>query len=221
MPINETDVVTAEGFSSIPVAEAMEPVPNASPEGGIKGGAVGEGSGAVPGVEQAMPASEGLAGVAVGDQGVKAVQGEAFGGVGAPDKWMVQGHAVAHTVDESAAFGAAAGTLAGTPSRGNEKACRCGKTNCLKQYCSCFRIDARCTAECKCSDCWNDGNHEDKRLKAVRLIRLNDPMAFKGTNLELEGFKTSRGTVKTVRGCRCRRSKCTSETRIPKPETPT
>jgi len=44
----------------------------------------------------------------------------------------------------------------------------------------------------------------------VRLVRLNDPMAFKGTSLELENQEvhTPNGTLKTVRGCRCRRSKC-------------
>lgn len=47
-------------------------------------------------------------------------------------------------------------------------------------------------------------------MMAVRLIRLNDPQAFKGTDLQLDDVevKTPRGTVKTVRGCRCRRSKC-------------
>ncbi|KAJ1475789.1 hypothetical protein T484DRAFT_1658891 [Baffinella frigidus] len=210
LPVNKVDAVTAEGFSSVPVTEALDAVPSASPEGGIKGGAVGEGTGAVLGAEQVLrvaPASDGLAGVAVGDQGVKAVHSEAFGGVGGPDNMMSQAVAIAHTVDESAAFGAAADASLRLRSPAAEKACRCGKTKCLKQYCSCFRIDSRCTAECKCSECFNDGNHEEERIKAVRLIRLNDPMAFKGTTLELEGFKTSRGTVKTVRGCRCRRAR--------------
>mmetsp|Transcript_13046 Transcript_13046/g.25597 ORF Transcript_13046/g.25597 Transcript_13046/m.25597 type:complete len:304 (-) Transcript_13046:249-1160(-) len=47
-------------------------------------------------------------------------------------------------------------------------------------------------------------------MKAVRMTRLNDPTAFKGTQLELDAQEvvTPRGTLKTVRGCRCRRSKC-------------
>ncbi|EKX45658.1 hypothetical protein GUITHDRAFT_152657 [Guillardia theta CCMP2712] len=91
-----------------------------------------------------------------------------------------------------------------------EKGCRCGRTKCLKQYCACFRNDVRCTNDCVCVDCHNDGKHEQARMMAVRLVRLNDPMAFKGTSLELENQEvhTPNGTLKTVRGCRCRRSKC-------------
>mmetsp|Transcript_13511 Transcript_13511/g.32210 ORF Transcript_13511/g.32210 Transcript_13511/m.32210 type:complete len:436 (-) Transcript_13511:100-1407(-) len=96
------------------------------------------------------------------------------------------------------------------PQRRNDKGCRCGRTKCLKQYCACFRNDIRCTTDCVCRDCNNDGLHEETRMKAVRMTRLNDPTAFKGTELELDSREvlTPRGTLKTVRGCRCRRSKC-------------
>jgi hypothetical protein len=98
-------------------------------------------------------------------------------------------------------------------SRGNggrDKGCRCGRTKCLKQYCACFRQDIRCTKDCACSDCRNDGHHEEERMIAVRAIRLNSKEAFKGTDLTYDGqtVTTPRGSVKQVRGCRCRRSKC-------------
>ncbi|KAJ1492327.1 hypothetical protein T484DRAFT_1597141, partial [Baffinella frigidus] len=70
--------------------------------------------------------------------------------------------------------------------------CRCGRTKCLKQYCACFRIDARCSSDCHCTDCHNDGRHEEDRMMALDDVEV----------------KTPRGTIKTVRGCRCRRSKC-------------
>ena len=54
-----------------------------------------------------------------------------------------------------------------------DKGCRCGRTKCLKQYCACFRSDTRCTRDCVCNDCRNDGLHEDERMMAVRAIRLN------------------------------------------------
>lgn len=110
-----------------------------------------------------------------------------------------------HTHDATAAFASASGEP-----RRTDKGCRCGRTKCLKQYCACFRIDARCSSDCHCTDCHNDGRHEEDRMMAVRLIRLNDPQAFKGTDLQLDDVevKTPRGTIKTVRGCRCRRSKC-------------
>jgi hypothetical protein len=58
--------------------------------------------------------------------------------------------------------------------KGTEKGCRCGRSKCLKQYCACFRNDVRCRPdECVCSDCRNDGRHEQERMMAVRAIRLN------------------------------------------------
>jgi ubiquitin-conjugating enzyme (huntingtin interacting protein 2) len=91
-----------------------------------------------------------------------------------------------------------------------DKGCRCGRTKCLKQYCACFRQDVRCTSDCVCNDCRNDGKHEHDRMMAVRAIRLNSKDAFKGTDLVIEdqSVTTSKGTVKTVRGCRCKRSNC-------------
>lgn len=94
--------------------------------------------------------------------------------------------------------------------RSGEKGCRCGRTRCLKQYCACFRNDERCSADCVCSDCANDGAHEDERMMAVRAIRLNSKDAFSGTSLEIgdQTVTTPRGSTKTVRGCRCKKSKC-------------
>ena len=88
--------------------------------------------------------------------------------------------------------------------------CRCGRTKCLKQYCQCFRTDVRCSSECVCTDCHNDGKHEVQRIEAIRRIRMNNATAFKGTDLEIEDqeVRTPRGSVKTIRGCRCKRSKC-------------
>jgi hypothetical protein len=201
-PVHDADSVAAEGFGTVPASETLQGGPSVPPDV-VRATPVGESLGGVPGGDQ-VPAVIPTVIAPPGDQGVKSVTGEPFGGVGGADSIIVQTQTVPHSVDGSEAFNSASDSAL----RRAEKACRCGKTRCLKQYCSCFRIDARCTPECKCSECYNDGSHEDERLKAVRLIRLNDPMAFKGTSLELEGFKTSRGTVKTVRGCRCRRSKC-------------
>jgi len=91
-----------------------------------------------------------------------------------------------------------------------EKGCRCVKTKCLKQYCACFRNDTRCSAECCCKDCANDGEHEEERMQAIKITRLNDPSAFKGTTLQLHEIEVQAvdGSRKTVKGCRCTRSKC-------------
>jgi hypothetical protein len=51
------------------------------------------------------------------------------------------------------------------------RGCRCGRTNCLKQYCSCFRQEILCKGDCMCKDCYNDGNHEELRKTAIVLQR--------------------------------------------------
>lgn len=99
----------------------------------------------------------------------------------------------------------------GDDALGKEKGCRCGRTKCLKQYCQCFRNNVRCTSDCVCEDCHNDGKHEEKRIEAIRKIRMNNPNAFKGTDLEIQDqeVRTPRGSLlKVIRGCRCKRSRC-------------
>tara|TARA_X000000368_G_scaffold414342_1_gene404046 strand:+ start:1948 stop:2409 length:462 start_codon:yes stop_codon:yes gene_type:complete len=88
--------------------------------------------------------------------------------------------------------------------------CRCGKTKCLKLYCMCFRNDQRCTSACECKDCHNDGAHEEARMQAVRLARINTQGAFSGTELAIQARTGQRkdGEARTVYGCRCKRSKC-------------
>mmetsp|Transcript_76414 Transcript_76414/g.205679 ORF Transcript_76414/g.205679 Transcript_76414/m.205679 type:complete len:475 (-) Transcript_76414:513-1937(-) len=128
---------------------------------------------------------------------------------------------VAHTnrsfVDESKAF--AKNDEIGSDADENEdekggrkaeKGCRCGRTKCLKQYCACFRTDQRCTSDCVCQDCRNDGLHEVERLLAIRHVRMHSNTAFKGTSLAANDQQvvTPRGSVKILRGCRCKKSRC-------------
>lgn len=91
-----------------------------------------------------------------------------------------------------------------------EKGCRCGRTKCLKQYCACFRTDQRCTSDCVCQDCRNDGKHEAERMMAVRHVRMHSNTAFKGTRLAANDQQviTPRGSVRILRGCRCKKSRC-------------
>jgi hypothetical protein len=88
--------------------------------------------------------------------------------------------------------------------------CRCGRTKCLKLYCHCFKNNIGCLPACNCTDCHNDGKHEEERIDAIRGIRMNNPNAFKGTDLELENQQvmTASGSMKVVHGCRCKRSRC-------------
>jgi hypothetical protein len=68
----------------------------------------------------------------------------------------------------------------------------------------------RCNSGCVCTACHNDGLHEAERVMAVRAIRRNYKGAFKGTGLAVDEQigTTANGSTKTVRGCRCKQSKC-------------
>ena len=162
-------------------------------------------------------------------------------------------------VDASTSFSGDGGGDGGAPLRPGDRVCRCGKTKCLKQYCACFRNDVRCSpSECKCTDCLNDGQHEQERMMAVQSLRLalhsrrskmvrcvlpacsrftrarsrpsrpylflttqtdgnaravqpaRAVQAYKGTHMEIDGqtVTTPKGSVGTVHGCRCKRSRC-------------
>ncbi|CAD8112632.1 unnamed protein product [Paramecium sonneborni] len=80
------------------------------------------------------------------------------------------------------------------------KPCHCSKTNCLQLYCSCFHNRRQCTQECKCSDCFNDGWHQDEVIKAVEQIKIKEQRA---SHHDLDSFDT-----RQVWGCKCKKTKC-------------
>ncbi|CAD8115761.1 unnamed protein product [Paramecium sonneborni] len=80
------------------------------------------------------------------------------------------------------------------------KPCHCSKTNCLQLYCSCFHNRRQCTQECRCFDCYNDGEHQDEVLKAVEQIKIKEQRA---SHHDLDSFDT-----KQFWGCKCKKTKC-------------
>ena len=76
--------------------------------------------------------------------------------------------------------------------------CNCAKTSCLKMYCLCFRQGLKCSVDCSCTTCCNDGNHKIKVDSAREQISKRNPLAFKD--------KLSLG--KHNKGCSCRKSGC-------------
>ncbi|CAD8166536.1 unnamed protein product [Paramecium pentaurelia] len=82
----------------------------------------------------------------------------------------------------------------------DNKPCHCSKTNCLQLYCSCFHNRRQCTQECKCSDCFNDGQHSDEVLKAIEQIKIKEQRA---SHHDLDSFDT-----RQVWGCKCKKTKC-------------
>ncbi|CAK63776.1 unnamed protein product (macronuclear) [Paramecium tetraurelia] len=80
------------------------------------------------------------------------------------------------------------------------KPCHCTKTHCLQLYCSCFHNRRRCMSECRCNDCYNDGQHEEEVQKAVEQIKIKEQRA---SHHDLDSFDT-----KQVWGCKCKKTKC-------------
>lgn len=79
-----------------------------------------------------------------------------------------------YTLADTAGFwlgGMAAGALHSdgvAAAKRNELPCRCKTSRCLKLYCSCFAAGKLCNSKvCLCEGCFNDGSHEDQRLKAM------------------------------------------------------
>ena len=59
--------------------------------------------------------------------------------------------------------------------------CRCGKSNCLRLYCSCFRTGVLCNPDlCKCVDCLNvTGEVSDARAQRIAFIVNSNQKAFR------------------------------------------
>ena len=70
---------------------------------------------------------------------------------------------------------------------------------------------SRCTGDCLCENCYNDGKHETERAQAIRNIRASNATAFKGTIPQDKGnhlMGTLVSGLRAIRGCRCRKSRC-------------
>eukprot|EP00477_Mikrocytos_mackini_P001710 GAHX01001848.1.p1 GENE.GAHX01001848.1~~GAHX01001848.1.p1 ORF type:complete len:297 (-),score=33.97 GAHX01001848.1:36-926(-) len=75
----------------------------------------------------------------------------------------------------------------------SERSCTCRKTECLKLYCECFSKGLACTATCRCSNCKNNENFEDRRNAAIGQISMKNKHAFKN---------------KAEKSCNCKKSHC-------------
>lgn len=65
--------------------------------------------------------------------------------------------------------------------------CRCTRTRCLRLYCFCFQSETLCGPACLCSECANDGQHEEDRIQARNLATLRKFHAAAGCSCHRSG----------------------------------
>ena len=79
--------------------------------------------------------------------------------------------------------------------------CKCKKSGCLQMYCDCFAAGKKCEG-CACSDCKNDGLHQDDFHAAIKRIKANNPHAF-----EQKIIPEGQAVIHS-KGCNCKNSHC-------------
>ncbi|KAG9511185.1 Protein lin-54-like protein, partial [Fragariocoptes setiger] len=96
---------------------------------------------------------------------------------------------------------------------GKRKPCNCTKSQCLKLYCDCFANGEFCK-DCKCTNCFNNVDHEEERQKAIRQCLDRNPQAFhpkigKATRVSTGEAPTVDAIERRhIKGCNCKRSGC-------------
>lgn len=101
--------------------------------------------------------------------------------------------------------------------------CRCTRTRCLRLYCFCFQAEALCGPNCLCTECANNGKHEQDRIKARHLATLRKFHAAAGCSCHRSGcvkkycvcFMAERPCAPC---CQCVACKNTHGAPVPEPE---
>ncbi|XP_051545673.1 spexin prohormone 2 [Myxocyprinus asiaticus] len=86
----------------------------------------------------------------------------------------------------------------------SKRPCNCTKSQCLKLYCECFANGEVCS-NCKCTNCFNNTEHESERCHAIKICLERNPGAFRP-----KIGKRKQGNVNSchTKGCNCKRSGC-------------
>lgn len=85
--------------------------------------------------------------------------------------------------------------------------CNCKNSECLKLYCDCFSRNGYCSHNCKCNNCKNTAEFEEKRQLCIEEIRKRKPEAF----ISNSQFSNSNGEALLLtdkKFCNCKKTKC-------------
>ena len=78
--------------------------------------------------------------------------------------------------------------------------CNCSRSQCLKMYCECFAAGKFCVG-CRCDNCCNLVEFEERRKTAIAAILEKNPHAFKP---KISGDEKPHHQL----GCNCKKSNC-------------
>lgn len=95
-------------------------------------------------------------------------------------------------------------TMPGSQESEEGRSCTCKKSRCLKLYCDCFAHSMFCSATCKCNECNNKPEFEEKRQAAIQSTVQRNPNAFKTKVLR----KRNDLMAQHAQGCNCKKSAC-------------
>lgn len=107
------------------------------------------------------------------------------------------------------------------PKLEHHKPCNCKNSWCLKLYCECFAAGRHC-ADCHCTNCFNNLEHNEERKAAVEAVLSRNPDAFRPKIQDASVREVERlchphsslqvhniaGAPRHNKGCNCKKSGC-------------
>ncbi|KAA8492400.1 Protein tesmin/TSO1-like CXC 5 [Porphyridium purpureum] len=91
---------------------------------------------------------------------------------------------------------------------GPSRTCSCVRSQCIQQYCVCFKAGGVCSPHCTCNNCLNNENNEALREARISQVQERYPLAFTSKVLAAHVEGGTKPVMVHARGCHCLKSHC-------------